>query len=488
MARMTNSQLLALVEQLQAENEQLRTEARSADTVPLPDLDTGDGSAAAPLRRRRGRGRTVAAVALVVIGLLLTPVAVMGNWAKNQLADTDTFVATFAPLAHDPAVKAFVVSEVMTVIEQQVDFETTTSEVFDAVSDLGLPPAATTALQALKRPAALGLQSLATTVVTNFVDSEAFENIWAQALRLSHQQLVAAMTGDPASAIAISGSGELSVQLGPILDAVKSALADQGFGFADAIPSVNVSITVAQSDGIGQLTLVYALAVGVGSWLPWIALAFLAAGVAVAKRRKVALFWTGLTLGVLMVLLGIALRIGNIVTVASIAPRYVPIDAAGVIYDAVTALIASTVVALAVLAFTVMVISWAVGPYRPAPAIRAAFAEGAARLRRAGDERGIGTGRFGARLAKYRIVVQVLVGVGAAAVILFVRPLSTGQIIWTAVVAVVVLLLVELLQRPAPVDVIVIEAGAAFEEPDDSVPIDERDQPTRLLADDSFAR
>ncbi len=462
MARMTNSQLLAMVEQLQAENEQLRSEVRNAETLPLPDLDGGGSpTTALPPRSRRGRGRTVAAVALVVIGLLLVPLAVMGSWAKDQLADTDTFVATFAPLAQDPAVKAFVVSEVMTVISDQVDFEGTTSEVFDAVGELGLPPAATTALQALKRPAALGLQSLATSVVTNFVDSAAFEDIWAQALRLSHQQLVAAMTGDPGAAIAISGSGELSVQLGPILDAVKSALDSQGFGFADAIPSVDISIAVAQSDGIGQLTLIYALAVGIGSWLPWIALAFLVAGVAVAKRRSVALFWTGLTLGVVMVLLGIALRIGNIVTVASIAPRYVPIDAAGVIYDAVISLIASTVVALAVLAFTVMVISWAVGPYRPAPAIRAAFAEGTARLRRIGDDRGISTGRFGVRLGRYRIIVQILVGVAAAALILFVRPLSTGQIVWTAVVAVVILLLVELLKRPAPIEVIeVIEPEA----------------------------
>lgn len=455
MARMTNSQLLAMVEQLQAENDRLRSDVRDAHTAQDRSPAGASGGGVPPRVHRRGRGRTVAAVALVVIGLILAPVAVMGDWAKGQLADTEAFVSTFAPLAKDPAVKAFVVSEVMTVIEEQVDFETTTSEVFDAVSDLGLPPAANAALQALKKPAALGLRSLATTVVTDFVDSQAFEDIWEGALRLSHQQLVAAMTGDPTSAIAISGSGELSVQLGPILDAVKTALVAQGFGFADAIPTVDVSIAIAQSDGIGQLTLVYALAVGVGSWLPWIALAFLVAGVAVARRRKVALFWTGLGLGVLMVLLGIALRIGNIVAVASIAPRYVPIDAAGVIYDAVTSMIASTVVALAVLAFTVMVISWAVGPYRPAPALRAAFAEGSARLRRLGDDRRISTGRFGSGLAKYRVLVQVLVGVGAAAIILFVRPLSAAQIIWTAVVAVVVLLLVELLQRPVPVLVVV---------------------------------
>ncbi len=453
MARLTNAELAALVQQLQEENERLRAEVQVAETAPAVSADVGAPAA----RRRRGRGRTVASVALVVIGLVLAPVAVAANWAESQLADTEAFVGTFAPLAQDPAVRAFVIDEVMTAVEQQVDFEQTTSDVFDAVDQLGLPPKASAALGALKRPAALGLQSLATTVVTQFVESPAFADIWAQALRVSHQQLVAAMTNDPSAALSISSSGELAVQLGPIIQAVKQAMVDQGLSFADAIPAVDVSIVVAKSDSFGQLTLAYGLAVSLGMWLPWIALAFLAAGVAAAKRRTVTLFWTGLALGVVMVLLGIALRIGNLVTVASIAPRYVPIDAAGVIYDTVTSTIASTVTALAVLAFTVMVIAWAVGPFRPAPALRRAFGDAATRLRAAGDERGISTGAFGRVLGKQRVLIEALIGVAAAALILFVRPLSTGQIIWTAVVAVVLLLLVEVLQRPAPPEIVVVE-------------------------------
>ncbi|MGD8169924.1 hypothetical protein ACEXOS_022145 [Herbiconiux sp. P16] len=465
MARLTNSELAALVEQLQAENERLREDARLADTLPI---ETESSSEPAGRRRSgRRRGRTVASVVLVVIGLILAPVAVAANWTQSQLANTEAFVSTFAPLAKDPAVRAFVIDEVMTAVEEQVDFEKTTSDVFDAVDQLGLPPAASAALTALKKPAALGLQSLATTVVTNFVESPAFADIWEQALRVSHQQLVAAMTNDPAGALSISSSGELSVQLGPIIEAVKTAMINQGLSFADAIPTVDMNIVVAKSDSFGQLTLAYGLAVSLGMWLPWIAIAFLAAGVVAAKRRTVALFWTGLSLGVLMVLLGIALRIGNLITVASIAPQYVPIDAAGVIYDAVTSMVASTVVAVAVLAFTVMVISWAVGPYRPAPALRRAFGDAATKLRAVGDARGISTGAFGRVLGKQRVLIQVLIGVAAAAFILFLRPLSTGQIIWTAVIAVILLLLVELLQRPVLPEIVVVEVA---EEPEAEEP------------------
>jgi hypothetical protein len=451
---MTNEQLAALVERLQAENELLRAGARAAASGTSANGSAGtatgaDGMLAPPRRRGRGRGRTVASVALVVLGLLLAPVAVAANWAESQLADTDAFVSTFAPLAEDDAVKALLVTQVMAVVDEQVDFEKTTGEVFDAVKDLGLAPAASTALEALKKPAAVGLQSLATSAVTGFVDSPAFADIWAEALRLSHQQLVAAMTSSPSAALSISSSGELAIQLGPIIEAVKTSMVTQGLGFAEAIPTVDISIVVAKSDSFAQLTLAYGLAVTLGMWLPWIALALLVAGVVVAKRRKVALVWTSLALGVLMVLLGFAVRIGNVITVASIAPRYLPLDAAGAIYDTVTSMVSSTLSALAVLAFTVTVISWAIGPFRPAPALRAAFAEGTSRLRRIGDERGISTGAFGRVLARQRVVIQVLVGLAGAAVILFVRPLSIGQIIGTAVVVVVLLLVVEVLQRPS---------------------------------------
>lgn len=479
MARLTNRELADLVEQLRAENEDLRASVRAeaADDSAAVEIEASDGAAPRVKRRRgRQRGRAVASVVLVVIGLVLAPVALAGNWAQGQLADTDKFVATYGPLAQDPAVKAFLVDEVMTIVNEKVDFQQSTSDVFDAVNELGLPPKAAAALNALKQPAALGLQSLATSVVTDFVDSQAFEDIWAQTLRLTHQQLIAAMTNDPGSAVDISSTGELTIQLGPIIDAVKGAMVAQGLGFAEAIPPVDIGVTVAKSTSLSQLTLIYGLSVAIGQWLPLVALLFLVAGVVVAKRRTVTLFWTGLALGVVMVLLGITLRVGQVIAVAATA-QYVPGPAVAAIYDGVTSLIASSIVSIAVLGFTVTVICWALGPWRPAPALRSAFIEGGNRLRRVGDARGISTGSFGRLLGRQRVLIQVLIGLGAAAIILFIRPLSTGQIIWTAVVAVVLLLVVELLQRPPVPTIVVVEEGAGEGGSDDIADVIDDEEP-----------
>ena len=74
------------------------------------------------------------------------------------------------------------------------------------------------------------------------------------------------------------------------------------------------------------------------------------------------------------------------------------------------------------------------------------------RLRRYGDSRAITTGAFGRWLGRNRVAVEVLIGVAAAAVILAVRPIGTGRIVLTAVAALVLLVLVELVQRPPSAD------------------------------------
>src|SRR3954447_16101241 len=60
-------------------------------------------------RTSRSRPRAAVAVVLIVVAVLLAPVAVVCGWAKWTLTDTDRFVATYAPLAQQPAVQAYVV-------------------------------------------------------------------------------------------------------------------------------------------------------------------------------------------------------------------------------------------------------------------------------------------------------------------------------------------------------------------------------------------
>jgi hypothetical protein len=143
---------------------------------------------------------------LVVIGLILAPVAVIAGWARLELVDTDRFVATFAPMAEDPDVQAFIADQVTVAIEEQVDIPALTADLFDGLRQLDLPPRAETALGLLEQPATQGLQSLVSGVVDRIVTSEAFEDIWrppsARRTRSSSRRCRAAPTRPSRSAAA----------------------------------------------------------------------------------------------------------------------------------------------------------------------------------------------------------------------------------------------------------------------------------------------
>ena len=109
----------------------------------------------------RGRSRwwTALAATLIVIGCLLAPLAVIGGWGKTTLTDTDAFVATYAPLAHDPVVQSYIVDQASTSINANLDVEQLTSDVIDGIKALGVRPRASAALDALKAPATQGIKT-----------------------------------------------------------------------------------------------------------------------------------------------------------------------------------------------------------------------------------------------------------------------------------------------------------------------------------------
>ena len=446
MAGRNETELEARIAALEAENAELRA-GRVADGDAEGRTDAAASVERTPERRRWGR--TAAAVVLVVVGLLLAPVAVISAWARLELVDTDRFVATFAPLAEDPAVQAYIGDEVTAAIEEQVDIPTLTSDLFDGLGQLDLPPRAADALALLEGPATQGLQSLVSGIVDRVVESDAFADVWATALRASHRQFVAAIQGDPDAALAIGGDGAISVQLGPIIEAVKDRLEQQGVGFASAIPVVERSIVVAQDDAFVLVQTVYTLAVAAGTWIPWITLLLLIAGVLIARRRAAALVWTAGGLALTMLILASGVGIGRAFFLGAVSPSIMPSDAATALYDGLVELMFSTILALFVLSLFVAVIAWLSGPWRPARATRGLFHAGFSSVRRAAAAHGVTTGSFGIALDRWRVAAYVVIAVVASIVVLLNRPVTVSFVVWTVVVALLAVALVELLRRPA---------------------------------------
>ncbi|MGO4301015.1 hypothetical protein [Leifsonia sp. RAF41] len=442
MARLTNTELLQRIAALEEENASLRVQAgTAAEDVPTASLPATE-------KHRRSWAWTLLATVLIVVGSILAPLAVVASWAKVQLTDTDSFVATYAPLAHDPDVQSFITDQTVKAVQENVDIPQITSQVIDGITQLGTGPVATKALDSLKAPLAQGIVSLMQSTVQRFVASDAFAQVWQQALRTSHDQLIATMQNNPKSAITVGSNGSIGIQLAPIIDRVKQLLVAKGLTFASQIPSVDRTITVAQSSSIPTLQLFYGLAVAAGAWLPWVAIGLLALGVLVARRRALALVWASVGLGLAMALTLAAIAGGRLVFIASVTPSLVPSALARTLFSTVTDAMIDTAVAVLVLAIAVAVVGWFAGPFSVPRRLRGFFGSGVAWVRQSAERHGITTGRAGEWMYAQRVLLRAVVAVIAAAVVLFVRPLTPSLIIWTLVLAALVVAVLELLQRP----------------------------------------
>ncbi|PXA65749.1 hypothetical protein [Cryobacterium arcticum] len=398
--------------------------------------------------RAANRWRAFFAALLIAVGVLLAPVSVVAYWTKGYVNDTDRFVASLAPLAEDPAVQAYLVDEIVAVVNDNVDLDQITSDLFDGLASLDLPPAAKNALGLLQAPAVQGIQGLIRSTATRLVSSDAFAQPWEQALRTSQMQVIAALEGDTSSALAISDTGELGIQLGPIIAEVKKELVNRGFGLAQNIPDVNRTIVIAQSDALVQARTGYQLLNVLGFVLPLVSLGLIVLGVLVARRRSRTMIWAGLALAAAMALLSAGIAVGRILFVSSVSPVYLPSDVAQAAYDAVVPFMNTTALSVGLVGFTVAVVAYLAGPFHGSTIVRRGTISLSSRLRLAAENAGVSTGRFGAFLYHYRRIAHVLIGLGAAAVAIFWRPLPPAVIIWTAILALVAVLLVELLQRP----------------------------------------
>jgi hypothetical protein len=115
-------------------------------------------------------------------------------------------------------------------------------------------------------------------------------------------------------------------------------------------------------------------------------------------------------------------------------------------------------VAVTVLALCLALVAWYAGSSPSGERVRGGLLRGIGAARNGAERRGVTTGRFGLAVGRWRAAIRAAVAVVAAAIILFVRPVTPALIIWTLIGALVVIGLSELLSRPAPVPVVPVEA------------------------------
>jgi hypothetical protein len=288
----------ALTEGERAELERLHAEE------PTLGSQAPEGSGPDEGRPRRRRWRTVVAVLLIVLGCVLAPLAGVAVWARNQVTNTDRYVATVAPLASDPAIQNAVADKITAQVFTYIDVKGLTTQALDALTSQGLAPRLGDQLRALAVPIDNGVESFTRTQVGKVVQSQAFADAWVQANRAAHEELVKALTGEGGGAITVEND-TVTLNMAAFVQVVKERLTASGFALAARIPQVNASFVLFQSDDITKARSAFKLLNTLGNWLPVIALVLLAAGVYVAKDHRRALVGAALGVAAGMVVLAL---------------------------------------------------------------------------------------------------------------------------------------------------------------------------------------
>jgi hypothetical protein len=76
-----------------------------------------------------------------VVGCVLAPLSVVAVWTRNQVTNTDRYVATVTPLARDPAIQNAITDQITAQVFSYIDVQGLTNQAVDALAERGLTPA-----------------------------------------------------------------------------------------------------------------------------------------------------------------------------------------------------------------------------------------------------------------------------------------------------------------------------------------------------------
>jgi hypothetical protein len=422
------------LERLRAEVATLRAQVRQGRRGPAPE--------------RRQRWRTIVATLLIVVACVLAPLGVVAVWARNQVTNTDRYVATVAPLAEDPAIQQAITDRITAQVFTYIDVRGITTQAVNALTSRGgLSPQVAGQLQALAGPIANGVESFTRSQVARIVQSQAFTDAWVQANRLAHDELVKALTGQGGGAVTVTGDS-VSVNLAAFIQTVKQQLVAAGFTLAARIPEVNASFTVFQSADIARVRAGFNLLNTLGVWLPVLVLILLVLGVYVARDHRRALVGAGLGVAAGMLLLALGLAVFRSVYLNGVPAEVLPHDAAAVLYDTIVRFLRAGLRTVLVLGLVVAAGAFLTGTSVTAVRSRQGLARVIAWLQGGAEQAGLRTGPVGTWVGAHKRALRIGAVVAASlALVFWGRP--TGKVvIGLALALLVALAIIEFLGRP----------------------------------------
>lgn len=225
---------------------------------------------------------------LFVIGTIASVVTI---WANVRIQESDAWRDTVAPLARDEDVQAFIVDQAMVAINEQLATDSDAGRLSLAVSQM---------------------TPLIRSIITDFVDSEAFAMLWADSNYYAHEALLNAARGEETDLVYVADD-TLIVNLQPLIDEVNAQLnaAIPGNTYSIQLAREYSTVEVVHTDALTSIVNIFKLVDRLSVILPVLSLVSLAIALAVSSRRMAALGRAMIALAVSSCVLLIALNLGG---------------------------------------------------------------------------------------------------------------------------------------------------------------------------------
>jgi hypothetical protein len=389
----------------------------------------------APPAKRRIGARSIAALLALILGLGLLPIGTVTYWGHRTVTDAGRYIETVGPLAYDEAVQDSIAVFITDKLEEQIDPEALVQQIFAGLLE-EFP-----SLKALVPVIAGAIDSLIAQVVDRLVRSEQFEQLWDLANVAAQKSLMAILEGRDDGPVSLQGE-DVVLDTGVLIDQVKEGLVARGFAAAANIevPQAERQIVLLEAPQLAQIRTIYSFASPVAGSLIFIAVLLLVLAVVLARRRPRMVAWAGGGAAVGGAALIVGLGVGQSVFVNTLVGT--PFEQASqTFYDQLLRFLYNGSYSLVLLGVIVMVVGLYLCGARWAVELRAAVNN------LADDVAGtIPPGPItssGAWVAAQARWLRVAVAVLFALIVLIGNDLSIARTIWGAVIALVLLAVIQ---------------------------------------------